>query len=479
MMTGEALPWAQLSVWTFSVCVVGIVVAVPIRRQMIDKDPLPFPYGIATGEMLKQMYAKGTEAMGRVKVMAAAALVAGAAKPFEHFKVVPSLPLPGAIGGYALKNLTFAIDPSLLFLAVGGLMGTRACLSLAGGAVLAYAVISPRLLAEGLVVATDPSRPWFRELVGWLLWPGVTCMVVGSLTSFALSWRSIGQAFRGLGGGGETPGDVPVRWFSVAFAIALVFSVTLQVWLFDIPLWAAILGVMLSFALAIVASRVQGETGITPVGAMGKVTQLIVGASIPGHVAANLMCATVTGGGASQCADLMNDFKTGKMLGSTPHSQWVSQLAGALAGAFFGSAIYLLLIPDPNSQLLTQEWAAPAVATWKAVAEVFRVGIAALPPRTVPAIATGAVVGCLLAIAAARAPERWRRYVPSGSALGLGFVVSANQSLSILVGGLISLVVVRYRPEWHARLWIVVCAGAIAGESLVGVALSIYQVLTG
>jgi uncharacterized oligopeptide transporter (OPT) family protein len=205
----------------------------------------------------------------------------------------------------------------------------------------------------------------------------------------------------------------------------------------------------------------------------------VVGAALPGNVSANLMCATVTGGAASQCADLMNDFKTGKMLGSTPRSQWISQGVGALAGSMVGSAIYLTLIPDPGRQLLTPEWAAPAVATWKAVAEVFKVGLSALPPRVVPAIAIAAVVGVVLAIVAAKAPERVRKYAPSASALGLAFTLPANQSLSMFIGGLLAIVVARRFPAWRERFWMVVCAGAIAGESLVGVALSVREVLVG
>ena len=43
--------------------------------------------------------------------------------------------------------------------------------------------------------------------------------------------------------------------------------------LFGIGWGLATFSVLLTFLLAIVAARVSGETGITPVGAMGKVTQ--------------------------------------------------------------------------------------------------------------------------------------------------------------------------------------------------------------
>ena len=40
------------------------------------------------------------------------------------------------------------------------------------------------------------------------------------------------------------------------------------------PYWQSALAVVLSFALALVACRVTGETDTTPIGPMGKVTQL-------------------------------------------------------------------------------------------------------------------------------------------------------------------------------------------------------------
>jgi uncharacterized oligopeptide transporter (OPT) family protein len=222
---------------------------------------------------------------------------------------------------------------------------------------------------------------------------------------------------------------------------------------------------------------VNGETGVTPIGAMGKVTQLTMGAAVPGDVTVNLMTANVTGGGASQCADLMNDLKTGRILGATPGSQWFSQLAGALGGALVGSAIYLVLIPNPKEQLFTEAWAAPAVTTWKAVAEIFSKGISALPPHVETATAIAAVAGVLLAVLDKRAPKSISQWFPSAAAFGLGFVVPANQSISMLLGGLMAFVAMRASKAWSEKYWIIACSGVIAGESLVGVGISIQGML--
>ena len=168
--------------------------------------------------------------------------------------------------------------------------------------------------------------------------------------------------------------------------------------------FVATVGVILTFALAIVAGRVSGETGITPVGPMGKVTQLGLGAMDPGNAASNLG-PNVTGGAASQCG-APHDFKSGLMLGAVPKYQIYSQCFGVLAGSVFGSAAYLVLIPDPKKMLLTEEWAAPAVAQWKAVAEVFSEGIEAMPEGALTAFIIAGLLGIVMALLEKLLPKK-------------------------------------------------------------------------
>ena len=105
--------------------------------------------------------------------------------------------------------------------------------------------------------------------------------------------------------------------------------------------------------------RVTGETGITPIGALGKVTQLTFGLITPGNVAANLMTANVTGGAAGQCADLMTDLRTGYDRRRHAAPADLAQSFGILVGSMVGTLCYLVLIPDPATMLITPEWPAP------------------------------------------------------------------------------------------------------------------------
>jgi uncharacterized oligopeptide transporter (OPT) family protein len=240
--------------------------------------------------------------------------------------------------------------------------------------------------------------------------------------------------------------------------------------LFDIPLFAGTVGVALALALAVVAARVVGETGIPPIGAIGKVSQLSFGLVAPGNATANLMGANVTGGAAGQCADLLNDLKCGSLVGATPARQIFAQCFGVLTGSIAGSLCYLVLIPDPAGMLLTPEWPAPAVATWKAVAEILSVGLEAIPTGCGPAMAVAAVAGVAMALAARYLPTRIAHWVPSATAMGLAFVIPAWISLSLFFGAAIATLAARWWPAWSGRFVLAIAAGLVAGESLAGIA---------
>jgi uncharacterized oligopeptide transporter (OPT) family protein len=265
----------------------------------------------------------------------------------------------------------------------------------------------------------------------------------------------------------------------LALLAATILSVTLQVLFFNIAAWVATLGVLMTFGLALVATRVSGETNITPVGAMGKVTQLVFAVLAPAQPAANLMSACVTGGAASQCAEMMHDLKTGTLIGTPPRLLVISQIFGALSGSLIGAAGYLILIKNPATELLTEEWPAPSVAAWKAVAELFMNGIKALPAGAIPGIWIGGIAGIILAVCEKVLPKKVRAWVPSPTSVGLGFVIPAYNGISIFIGAMLATALEKVVPSWSARFLIICSSGIIAGESLSGVALAVMRIVAG
>jgi len=489
ILTGEQLSWSFLSVWVFSVSLLGIPVAVGFRQQMLLRDRLPFPAGIAAAETVKEIYGKGEEALARVKVLLTAGSLAGLLKFVNEFLVtLPKITmgwvfqLKGAfvhskLSSVSLYNLGFAFDPSLLMIGFGAIIGIRAGLSLLLGAIVAWGIVGPWVLDQGWisVVTLKSEDVWFEPMVSWLLWPGVSMMVAASFVSFMISWKcNNGKLQRSLNA--ETSSftnhathHIPRRWMVIGCVVPLFFVVLTQAVLFHMSLLVAVAAALLTFFLAIVAGRVSGETGITPIGALGKITQVFFGLLIPGNVTTNLMAANVTGGAAGQCADLLHDLKTGLLLGANPRSQALAQIFGVLTGSLIGSAVYLVLIPNPQAMLLTPEWPAPAVATWKAVAEVLQEGIEGIPPGCLVAMMIAGLSGAGMAILEHVLPHHFKRWVPSAPSIGLALVIPAWNSLSLFWGALLGALLMKFAKNWTERFLIAMAAGLVAGESLVGV----------
>jgi len=470
LLTGKLIDTLPLMAWVFSVSFLGVWVAWYLRPALIVESRLRFPAGVATLETMNDIFGQGREAAKRIAVLFGAAIASGGLKWIDAlvWQLPRWAPTP------MLERLTFSIEPSLLLVGFGGIIGIRAGLSLFVGALIAWGGIAPWLLQQGIV---DPSlggnTSLFGPLVEWLLWPGVSLMVTATLTMFVV--RAVGVLRTGTG---KVPPRREHMWVpgpAIGLSLAAMFAVCMQVLLFDIRLFMALLSIPFAILLASVAARVVGETGIPPIGAIGKVSQLGFGIAAPGQVVTNLMTASTAGGAAGQCADLLNDFKVGHGIGASPFRQTVAQCFGILTGSIVGTLVYLVLIPDPQGMLLTQEWPAPAVATWKAVAEALTYGLGSIPLSARWAMLGGALAGLVLGLLEVSLPATRVRYLPSSVALGLAFIIPASISLAMAFGALVTWLFAVRLPNLATRFAIAAAAGLIAGESIVGVAASFWD----
>lgn len=473
-LLGYQIPWYGLILWALSVAFLGVFFAVPLRRQVVEVDKLRFPTGTATAETILAMFSDAGEALKKAKVLIYAGVFAGVFTLTAHF--VPELEMPPLHTWFEVGVLTTAaawgfklyLGPSLF--GAGFLIGPRVSFSLLIGAVGAWAILGP--IAKDAGWAPGAVMSYADGVRGWLLWPGVALMVSEALTSLGLSWRTFVNALsmtRSAGGGGESEVGykerIPNSWWIGGLAIGTVMATIIGYIVFDIAWWMTVVAVALSSILAIVAVRSVGETDINPVGGMGKVTQLVYGGLAPGQMSTNLMAAAVTGAGASQAGDMMQDLKTGHLLGASPRKQFLAQLAGICAGVVFVVPVYMVF--TAAYEVGGEKLPAPAAFAWKAMAELLAKGFEALPPYALEAVIVASIVGALSALL--RKVDGIKKYVPSGLAMGIAFIIPAYYSLVMVYGTVVWLIWRAKNPQSVSKYDFALASGLVAGEGLLGI----------
>ncbi len=527
---GIHLEWWVLVVWTFFLAILGVTLAIPMKRNMINQEKLKFPSGLAAATTLQSLYADAADAARKGYALlysalfgaiwpilidlnmipravepeeGAAPLADGVEQATELIPVLPSshphlfdwLPARGVDRetGEAFKAGDWKVlwDMNPVMIAAGMLVGLKVSTwMLIAGISLAWFLGPIGYTAEwvnldgDLVHATSaPGKAW-KEIGLWL---GAPIMVASGLLSFLFQWKTIARAFKGFGAGGEQTNEiddveVPGSWFIWGAMISGAGVVWIAAAEFGVPWYFGILAVVLTFVLALVACRATGESDITPTGAMGKIMQITYGVLIPQSATTNLMTAGITAGAASSSADLLNDLKSGYLLGANPRRQFIAQFMGIFTGTIATVFGFKLLVPDATAMtgklladgtLSDPDFPAPAAVAWKAVADLFQSGIGNMHPMHRNAIFVGLAIGAALVIIERYAPKDKKKWMPSATGLGLGFILPFYYPLSMFIGALIAWV---WQGKWKAsadNFLVPVSAGIIAGVSIIGVIVAL------
>lgn len=491
---GFEVPVWGLFVWALSIAYLGVMFAVPLRRQYVVIEKLRFPTGTATANTIVAMFATAGEAVAKAKVLLYFGIFAFVYIVAAYF--VPYLehpPIHEWVGSAALATAAawgFSLYLGPMLFGAGFMIGPRVGASLAAGAVVGWGVLGYIAQDSGwaphanpMVIHDKASDMW--GIRGWILWPGVAIMVGDALMSLGLSWRTFVTAFKGtkraVGGDApaipQTEGMIPNSWWTIGLALASCSTIVLAYIVFDIPIYLSIIAIILSSVLANVAVRSTGETDINPIGGMGKVTQLVFG-SLSSAIPTNLMSAGITGAGASQAGDMMQDLKTGYLLGAKPRNQFKAQLFGIMAGVACAVPIYLLYDKAWDIGSAGSKLGAPAAFAWAAVADVMSRGLDALPPHGLTAMLIGLAFGAALPVIKKVFPKT-APYMPSGMAFGIAFIVQAYYSIVMFLGSIGLIIWQKTNRENCERFVFAVSCGLIAGEGLAGLVnaiLTIFEV---
>jgi putative OPT family oligopeptide transporter len=480
----RTLPYVEVTALCVVGATMGALLVVFLRRAYIVEERLPFPEGVACAQVLR-----AGDAQANVRPLVVGGLISAALKVLQDVGGV----IPGAVSGarwVGSAAVAGSLDISAALLGVGYIIGIRiAALVFAGGA-FAWLVAIPVLTAFHPAhgtgdAATTASQLWSSQVrylgVGAMLTGGVVTLwrLRTRIASAIVDSIRIMRSTQAVATAREDT-DLSARAVltAVALCIPVIFAICLGL-SGQVALSAAlaILLTLLCFFATAIAGYLTGIVGASnnPVSGVTVIVLLAVAlflklAGVSQSVGPQLaiLSGAIVCTAAAMAGDSTHDLATGYHVGATPRSLEIGVLVGAIASSFLMAPILNLLIagygiagtPTARAGAL----AAPqAFLMAKVTQGVFHGG---LPLGT---IATGAALAAILGFSdryLERRGSKWRTPIMPAA---IGLYLPFGLSVAIFIGALAHSL---FGPEDEAESGpgILLAAGLVAGEALMGVA---------
>ncbi|KAG7195810.1 uncharacterized protein KQ657_002195 [Scheffersomyces spartinae] len=209
-----------------------------------------------------------------------------------------------------------------------------------------------------------------------------------------------------------------------------------------IPYYALVCAIILALFFSVLGVRALGETDLNPVSGIGKLSQLIFAVIIPANHPFKILINIVAGGiaeaGAQQAGDLMQDLKTGHLLGASPKAQFIAQIIGTLYSIILAPIMYKVY--NSVYEIPGSLFRIPTAVVWIDCSRL--VTGDGLPPHVweyclIFGIIFGAISLVKNTIPIENKLSKYLVFLPNGVAVGVGMYNTPNFTLARFVGGII------------------------------------------
>lgn len=477
--------------WTLALTaaggLLGVLFVIPLRRALVLDNSLPFPEGTATAAVLKAGHDQ--TAGNGVKALLLGAAVGAVIKFSQTGLGLWSAIVEGASRvGQSVLYVGGNVSPALL--GVGYIVGLNISLLVLAGGLISWWVAIP---IYGALVGSPEGEP---AAAAWTIWNsqirflGVGAMAVGGLWTLLQLAGKIREAIMSVtqAQDDDLPRPIIMGLLAlVSIAIMAIYSTSLQSMMAGIPL--ALLMLVAAFLFAAVAGYMAGVVGSShnPVSGMTIGTILLASLLVlllrAGDIAVGAPGALLVGAvvccAAAIAGDTLQDLKAGALLGATPAKQQIAQILGVVAAA---------LVMGPVLNLLYQAYGfgvqgglpAPQATLMASVAQGVIEG--GLPW---PMVWAGAALGVSIIVLdewLKRSGSDWRAPV---LAVAVGIYLPLEMAVPLAFGGFIAwrihgqigsvAALQQTSGEANAKPdgGLLLAAGLITGEALMGIALAV------
>ncbi len=512
--------WSGFNYWQTTVIaalggVIGVLFTIPLRRALIVGSSLTFPEGTATAEVLRAGDRGGGIGQLVGGALAGALFKLGEAGLGLFGGIAQGATRMGSTIGYFGVNLA----PALV--GVGFIVGLNIAILVFLGGMANWLVAIPIITAsddipEGVSALDHAWQVWSTQTrylgVGAMLIGGVWALVRMS-GSLVRGIRQSLAAYRKLRREGahateRTERDTPITWVGIGLIICAIPMLFLYGWItnnWPIAIFMTVVMIVAGFLFSAVAAYMGGLVGSSnnPVSGVTIATLLTAALLLlalgvneqTGPMAAIMIgavvcCAAAIGG------DNMQDLKAGYIVGATPWKQQVMQIVGVLAGAVVMAPVLTLLLKAYGMGPITvegqQALTAPQATLMASVAQGVFIG--GLPWKMV---GIGMGIAVLVILLDLWLEKRGTKFRTPVLAVAVGLYLPLELGAAMMVGGLAAWVTHRFGMKHEeadeaegelqssltearqsaARRGLLLAAGLISGEALMGIFLAIPIVL--
>ena len=504
------IQWLDTLIIAFLGGLLGTMFTIALRRLFIVEEALPYPEGVACREVLVAGEEGGEGAMAILYALGIGGIYGLMVKGFKvtHENVEAAWDFIGT-------RLYAGMDLSVALLSVGYIVGIRIASFIFLGGVIGYGILVPMYgLIRGWPESPDLAYGFYLVWKSQVRFVGVGAMVVGGIYTLWSMRKTIitglSKALIKRDSSDEellrTEIDLPLDKVLMVCGV-LVGLTFLYYWWATGSLILALAGALflglVAFFFAAVAGYIAGVVGSSnsPVSGMTIATLLftvalvwIIGDWFLGLATEELMLATlliaaIVASSAAIAGDVMQDLKTGHMVGATPWRQQISEIIGVITGA---------IIIGPTLQLLHNAFRISKTACEmnpRASDPLCEDALFAPQAELIGAIVQGAFQGNLnlemVMLGAIIAVVLIVLRMPVMS-VAIGIYLPLLLSVPIMLGGIISYFAIHAAylrvdgnlnsepsPEAHKagkdveNRGVLIGAGFIAGESIMGVFIAV------
>ena len=480
---------------------IGLAFVIPLRKQMIDFQRLPYPGGIAVATILKSPGAgiqKSVMLFGAALFSAVVYLVITKFGQVEHvqYDLGAMLNVP--------PRYNLILFGSLMTIGVGFLSGKGGFWFGAGG-FICYWLLTPLLsmyadpAMQTMVEMPSKMRSFVYKPTGIGMLIGAA--VGGIIMAFPLIMSAINSMRKAgkQGGDGAQRDELPIKLLGSAVVIGAVLLIFLAYRSAPGMSWGtaiamALLGTLWIWIAGVIVAECVGRTNWSPLSGMTliAVTILIVianqGLDKPETIVSSLVVGAAICLAISQASDMMLDLKSGYLVGAVPKRQQIAQFVGAWLGPCVVIFLMFVLERGATPDDIETAPAAVAAAVEAGSDEVpYGIGSAQLPAAQASALASviegivdgnvptyryvaGAGLGFLLAVSGLGG---------IGVMVALGFYMPFDIVLTYTIGCTLRIICNKTAGSRFAEeIGIPIAAGLIVGEALVGVGIAMVKVFT-